>query len=1027
MNFTDIFIKRPVLASVVSLLILILGLRSLGLLTVRQYPESSSAVVTVSTAYPGASAELIKGFITVPLEKSIAQANGIDYLESTSAQGVSNITAHLELNYDPNKALTQITSKVNAVRNQLPPQSQAPTIDVQIGQTTDDMYLAFFSDTLDTTQITDYLERVVQPEMSAVAGVQKAEVVGSREFAMRIWLKPDRMAAYDITGSDIRAKLAANNFLAGVGQSKGAMVAVPMTASTQLHTADEFGDMVLRKSGNATVRLRDVARVELGAESYSNAVRFSGHNAAFIGIQVAPTANPLTVIGNIRDHLPDIRSKLPPGIQADVPYDSTRYIDSSIHDVIKTLAEALAIVIVVIFLFLGQLRSVMIPVVAMPLSLIGSALVMLALGFSLNLLTLLAMVLAIGLVVDDAIIVVENIHRHIEHGMKPMEAALQGARELGPAVIAMSITLISVYAPIGFMGGLTGSLFTQFAFTLAGAVFISGIVALTLSPMLCSRLLKPESGEEGGFSHWLDQRFETLRVWYENRLHGVLNYWPVVVVFAVVVLGSCYAFFTTAQQELAPTEDQGLVLVQGTGAANATLDQTELYADQLMDILQGFKERDHIFMITGGHRGSTGANHVIAGLVLKPWDERERTQMQIKPEVQAKVNNIAAFQTAAFSKPPLPGAGRGLPVQFVVGTTHSEEQLYEVTEDMIGKAYDSGLFAYVDSDLRYDKASMNIQLDRDRVADLGLDMQTVGSDLAWMLGGNYVNFFSISGQSYKVIPQVARAYRLNPDQMLDYHIRAADGQMVPLKAIATLRKETIPESLKRFQQLNSATISAIPAPGVSLGQALDFLKTQAGESLPEGYSINYAGQSRQYVQEGSALIVTFFFAIVIIYLVLAAQFESFRDPLIILIAVPMSISGALAFVTLGFATVNIYTEVGLITLIGLISKHGILIVEFANQLQRSGWSKRKAIEEAASIRLRPILMTTAAMVLGVTPLILASGAGAVSRYNMGLVIASGMAIGTLFTLFVVPTMYLILGKDLQARETATAAQPAPAH
>ncbi|MGD8575197.1 MAG: efflux RND transporter permease subunit [Gammaproteobacteria bacterium] len=1012
MKFTDIFIKRPVLASVVSLLILMLGLRSIGLLTVRQYPKSSSAVITVSTAYPGASAELMKGFITVPLEKSIAQANGIDYLESTSAQGVSNITAHLELNYDPNKALTQITSKVNAVRNQLPPQAQAPTINVQIGQTTDDMYLAFFSDTLDTTQITDYLERVVQPELSAVAGVQKAEVVGSREFAMRIWLEPDRMAAYDITGSDIRAKLAANNYLAGIGQSKGAMVAIPMTASTQLHTAKEFGNMVLRKSHGATVRLDDVARVELGSATYSNRVRFSGHNATFVGIQVAPTANPLTVIGKIHDMMPGIRAALPPGMDAAVPYDSTRYIQNSIDDVIRTLAEALAIVVVVIFLFLGQLRSVAIPVIAMPLSLIGAAFVMLALGFSLNLLTLLAMVLAIGLVVDDAIIVVENIHRHIEEGTAPMQAALQGARELGPAVIAMSITLISVYAPIGFMGGLTGSLFTQFAFTLAGAVFISGIVALTLSPMLCSRLLKHDEGGSGRFAHWLDEKFARLQGWYEHRVHRVLEYRPVVVAFAIVVLASCYFFFVSAQQELAPTEDQGLVLVQGTGAANATLDQTQKYADQLMKILQTFKERDHIFMISGGHRGSTGANHVISGLVLKPWSERERTQMQIKPEVQAKVSQIAAFQTAAFSKPPLPGAGGGLPVQFVVGTTHGEKQLYKVTQQMIGKAYASGLFAYVASDLRYDKASMNLKIDRDRVADLGLDMQTVGSDLAWMLGGNYVNFFSISGQSYKVIPQVARHYRLNPDQMLDYHIRAKDGQMVPLSAIASLHTETIPESLKRFQQLNSATLSAIPAPGVSLGQALDFLRTQARQMLPEGYSVNYAGQSRQYVQEGSALIVTFFFAIIIIYLVLAAQFESFRDPLIILVSVPMSISGALAFVTLGFATINIYTEVGLITLIGLISKHGILIVEFANQLQRSGLSKRKAIEEAASIRLRPILMTTAAMVLGVTPLILASGAGAVSRYDMGLVIASGMAIGTLFTLFVVPTMYMILGKDL---------------
>ena len=1011
MRFTDIFIRRPVLATVISLWILLIGLRSLQILTVREYPQMSNAQITVTTIYPGASAALVKGFITTPLESAIAEASGIDYLESTSVDGVSTITANLVLNYDPSKALSEVTTKVNSVRNQLPPAAQIPVLDIRVGQTTDDMYIGFYSDVLRSNQITDYLIRVVQPKFATVPGVKKAEVLGAHRFALRIWLKPARMAALGMTGADVRNVLEANNYLAGVGQTKGSMISVSFAASTDLHAAEEFSNLIVKHNGNAIVHLHDIADVELGSENYDTDVRFNGKSATFIGIQVAPDANSIDVIKAVRDRLPDIRAQLPTGLQVDIPYDSTRYINDAIHEVVKTLVEALLIVIVVIFLFLGSFRAVMIPVVAMPLSLIGAGMIMLALGFSINLLTLLAMVLAIGLVVDDAIIVVENIERHLRAGMQPFDAAIVGARELGSPVIAMTITLVAVYAPIGFVGGLTGTLFTEFAFTLAGAVLVSGVIALTLSPMMCSKLLERE--EKSRFVHFLHTRFERLRHRYQRSLHNSLNYRPVTFVFAAVVLVSCFFLFQETRKELAPEEDQGIILALAHAAADANLDQTKLFSGQITRTFQGFPETGAIFQIDGTSGGGAAAtgNSAIAGMVLKPWSERGRSQMELLPMVQQQLNHISGLQIAAFSRPPLPGPGGGLPVQFVIGTTQPKLQLDAVAQELVRRARASSLFLFADSDLKYDKPQVQIDIDRPRAAELGLDMREVGEDLATMLGGNYVNYFSIEGRSYRVIAQVQRNSRLNPSQLNQYYVRAADGQMLPLSTIITLHSRVIPEQLKRFQQLNAATLSAVPAPGVALGEALDYLKTQARQVMPRGYSIDYAGQSRQYVQTGSTLIVTFFFAIVIIFLVLSAQFESFRDPLIMLVSVPMSIAGALIFLTLGFASVNIYTEVGLITLIGLISKHGILIVQFANQLQiQEGLDKREAIEQAAAIRLRPILMTTSAMVVGVLPLLLATGPGAVSRFDMGLVIASGMSIGTLFTLYVVPAIYMALAK-----------------
>jgi len=1007
MKFTDLFIKRPVLATVVNLLILLVGWRSISLLNVRQYPVSNSAIVTVMTVYTGASADLIQGFITSPLEKQIASADGIDYLESSSTASVSLITAHLRLNYDANAALTQITSKVNKVRNQLPADAFDPVIDVQVGQSTASMYLSFYSDQWEANQITDYLTRVVQPRIAAVPGVQSAQLLGGRTFAMRIWLAPDRLAAYGLSPSQVWQALAANNSLAAVGATKGSMVSVNLNAATDLHTANEFKQLVITERNGAIVRLQDVADVVLGAESYDSMVNFGDQHATMIAINVLPNANALTVIQDVRKVFPEIVSLLPAGLNGIIMYDATAYIHNAIDEVVMTLGEALAIVIVVIFLFLGSARSVIIPLVAMPLSLVGACFLMLAMGFTINLLTLLAMVLAIGLVVDDAIVVVENIHRHIEEGLSPLEASLKGAAELGGPVVAMTITLAAVYAPIGFQEGLTGTLFREFAFTLVGAVIISGIVALTLSPMMCSMLLKHDEKKKG-FAHFLDTTFDKLRERYERLLHAVMDTWPALLLIPVVSVILIVPFWTMTKNELAPDEDQGFMIVMSSAAPNASIDQTARFAEENIKIIRSYPETAQVLQAVG----YPSYNGAFTGMVFKPWNERKRGSLDILPEMTAKMNTVAGLKSFVFVPPALPGGGSGPPVQFVVVSTDAPEQVARVADELVQRALKSKLFYFADSDLKFDQPQVDIQIDRNKAADLGVNMQQVAADVGSLLGGGYVNYFNIQGNSYKVIPQVERAFRLNPEQLGNYYVGAGGGKLVQLSTFASLKYKVQPQSLKHFQQLTAATIQAMPRAGVSLGQALDFFNREAKTALPQGYGVDYGGQSRQYFQEGSSLIVAFLFGAITIFLVLAAQFESFRDPLVILLgSVPMTLVGALAFLFLGAASINIYTEVGFITLVGLISKHGILIVQFANQLQLEGYNKRDAIQHAAGVRLRPILMTTAAMVLGVMPLVIATGAGAASRYNIGIVIVTGMTVGTCFTLFVVPAVYMLMAAD----------------
>ncbi|MEA2813953.1 MAG: multidrug efflux pump [Rhodospirillaceae bacterium] len=1020
MKFTDLFIRRPVLAAVISLLILVVGLRAISALPVLQYPRTENAVVTVTTTYYGADPDVIAGFITTPLEQAIAQANGIDYMTSTSQSGVSTITVYLRLNYDSSKALTEINTKVSSVLNRLPAGTQQPVLTVKIGQTIDAMYIGFNSTELAPNQITDYLVRVVQPKLQSVEGVQTAELLGAKNFALRAWLDPQKLAAYGLTAADVGQALTANDYIAGLGTTKGQMVQVTLKASTALHSLEEFRDLVLKQEGGAIVRLSDVANVTLGSDDYESEVSFDGQKAVYIGIQVAPAANLLDVIKGVRDVFPAIQAQLPQGLNGKIIYDSTEFVNSAIEEVIRTLVEALVIVTLVVFAFLGSPRSVLIPVIAIPLSLIGTFAMMAAFGFSINLLTLLALVLAIGLVVDDAIIVVENVNRHLEEGQKPFPAAIQAARELGGPIIAMTVVLVAVYVPIGFQSGLTGALFTEFAFTLVGAVTISAIVALTLSPMMCSRLLRPHAegdrGWEARLIRGIDRVFDRVRRGYSRRLKGSLDYLPVTATFAVLVLGSIYFLYGATKSELAPQEDQGVIITFATSAPNSTIDQRQIYAREVYRIGAGHKETDHVFQLDVPGQS-------IAGFVLKPWDQRALTTNQLQPIVQGELGGIAGAQIVAFQPPPLPGSN-GLPIQFVISTTGPFEPLNDVAQKFLQEALATGRFIFLNTDLKIDSPQATVVIDRDKASHLGLKMSDIGGAMGSMLGGGYVNYFALDGRSYKVIPQVQQSSRLNTDQLLDYYVRAADGSSVPLSTVATIVTKAIPQSLNHFQQLNSATIQGVAFPGVSQAEALETLKDLAARTLPQGYSVDYGGASRQYVQETGGFVVTFAFALIIIYLSLAALFESFRDPLIILFSVPMSIAGALVFLmalsTVGMlgATLNIYTQVGLVTLMGLISKHGILIVEVANELQAAGKSRREAIEEAAAIRLRPILMTTAAMVLGVVPLIVATGAGALSRFSMGLVIASGLAVGTLFTLFVVPAVYVMLAADHSKKQAA---------
>lgn len=1031
MHFTDIFVKRPVLAIVVSLVIFLLGLRAAQDLTVREYPEIQNAQITVSVVYPGADPELVEGFITTPLEREIASADGIDFLTSNSAQSLANITVNLSIDKDPNEALTEISAKVNKLRSQLPEGSEDPVIQLADAGGNAAMYLSFYSNTLSKAQITDYVIRVVEPELSSLGGVESVALLGGRNYAMRIWFDPERLAAHDMTPGEAFSAVRNQNVLSAVGETKGQYVKVGLAADTDLNTAESFKDLVLRSEGTQIVRLRDVADVVFGDESYDSVAHWDAESGLFLGINVRPDANLLAVTAEVREMWPRIVKALPEAIEANLSYDSTVYVNAAISDVRTTLVEAVLIVVVVIFLFLGSARSSIIPAVTVPLSLVGALFLMYSLGFSINLLTLLAMVLAIGMVVDDAIIVLENIHRHIEEGMEPNQAALVGARELVGPVIAMTITLVAVYAPIGFLTGITGKLFTEFAFTLAGAVLISGVIALTLTPMMCAKILRSTTGSSR-LEVFLDEKFEFWRRGYKDRLHVALDQVNVIGVFGLIVLVSCFFLFTTSTSELAPAEDLGFagVIAEGDGYSSPEYFTESFLATQRA--ILDHPEVDHTFAFNIAENGQSSMGFI--GLIGTPWDARDKTMGDVANELGQSLVSIAPLRLAAFQPPPLPTPGQGYPVEFVLKSTAEPELLAEVGDEVVKRAEASNRFFYVASQLNFDRPEATLAIDRDKAGLLGVDMQSLSSDLTAMMAGAEVNRFSYLGRSYKVIAQVSRDERLNPEQLENFYTRGGQGELLPISTLTTLKKETKPRSIPHAQQLNSNTIIAVPRPDVSQGDALAVLENIAREVMPSNFQLDYAGSSRQFKQEGNALLVTFAFALLIIYLVLAAQFESFSDPLIILVTVPMSVCGALLCLNI-FAltngmqltafpgmTLNIYTQVGLVTLIGVISKHGILIVDFANRLQlENGMSKREAIEEAASIRLRPILMTTAALVVAMFPLLVATGPGASSRFSLGMIIASGMSIGTLFTLFVVPAMYQYIGRDYSNTDKKAAA------
>jgi multidrug efflux pump len=1003
MKFTDLFVKRPVLAIVVNLVIIIAGLYAIRSLSVRQYPRSDTSVISISTVYVGANADLVRGFVTTPLERVIASADGIDYMESTSAQGLSTITVHLKLNYDTTAALTQVQAKVQQVKNDLPPEAQVPVIDLETAdQQFAAMYIGFASANLDQNQITDYLTRVVQPKLSAISGVQRADILGNRTFAMRIWLKPEEMAARGISPSDVNDALAKNNYLSALGSTKGSMVSVNLIANTDLRTPDDFKKMVVKQSNGVVVRMGEIADIQLGAENYDQDVKFNGETATFMGIWVLPTANSLEVIQEVRKALPSIQAQLPTGMKAGIPYDSTEYIQDAINEVLHTLTETLLIVVVVIFLFLGSFRSVLIPVIAIPVSLIGAVFLMLIFGFTINLLTLLAIVLSVGLVVDDAIVMVENVERHLQMGKTPFKAAEDAARELVGPIIAMTITLAAVYAPIGIQGGLTGSLFREFAFTLAGAVVVSGVVALTLSPMMGSKLLRAGDAEKG-FSGIVNRAFDRVRNTYTNLLTGTLKFRPVVLTLWIIVALLMVPFYMFSQHELAPTEDQGVVFGVIQSSANATLDQTNLFTEKVYDVYHSFPETQSIFELTSAGGG-------FAGMVTKPWSQRTKTTQQLLVESSVKLSKIAGIRVIPLTPPPLPGGGN-FPVDFAIVSAAEPEQVSQLAEKIVQKAMASGKFIFADTDVKFDQPQTQVVFDRDKLRSQGVDLSQAGADLSTMLGGNYVNRFSIQGRSYKVIPQVERAQRLTADQLSNIYVKGSANQLVPLSTFASLKTTTEPRSLNKFQQLNAVRIQGVIPPNVPLDEALTFLEDTAKQVLPQGFTVDYAGESRQLRVEGSKFLGTFLLSAILIYLVLAAQFESFRDPFIILAgSVPLAMSGALMFSFLGFTTLNIYSQVGLITLVGLIAKNGILIVEFANHLQETGSTKLQAIIGAASTRLRPIMMTTAATVCGHFPLVFARGPGAGARNSIGIMLVSGMIIGTIFTLFVVPSIYMLVAK-----------------
>lgn len=1016
MNLSQLFIRRPVLSTVFGCLILLLGFQGLANLQVREYPEVEETVITITTVYPGASPDLIQGFITSPIARAVSTTENIAYVSSTSRPSASTVRVNMKLGSDPDTALTEVMSKVQQVRGELPEDARDPMIVKGTGRQFAIMYLGFQNPNMSPEELTEYIERVIRPRISTIQGVADVTIFGAANFSMRVWIDPVRLAAHGLTASEVLSAINASNVLSAPGRTENDLVSYAITVKSTLQSPEAFGALPLKTDGDEVVRLRDVANVELAAESTDTVVKFNGQPGIFIGIAPTPAANPLDTADAVLEQLPGIRASLPDGMTVKMVYDATESISASIHEVFKTIGEAVAIVVLVILLFLGSFRSVLMPIMTIPLSLIGVCFFLFTMGYSINLLSLLAMVLAIGLVVDDAIVVVENIHRHIEEGVSPMAAAITGMRELSLAVVAMTITLAAVFAPLAFTGGLTGSLFREFALTLAGAVVISGIVALTITPMMAARILKAD--QDSRFQRVVDRSFERLSNGYERLVSGSLNYRAVTLLVVASLAALTGFLFVKTSSELAPDEDRGALFAQINAPRYATTEYTSMYADQIRRVTEDLPELDDFFSVIG-RNGETNSGFAV--WALKDWSKRDRSQAEIKADIQKRLSKVAGVEALVFSPPSLPGAGGGLPISLVLQSTGDPGRVYDIAEKIRKKAQESGRFIVVQNSLAFDAPQVTVRIDRDRAAALNIPVREIGTTLSLLVGGGSVAQFDRDSNSYDIITQVPQEYRNNPEKLGNFFVRSASGAMVPLSAVVSISTNASPSAIEQFNQLNSATISALPVPGVTTGDGLAVIEDIARQTMPDDFFIDYSGQSRLEVQQGNTLLIAFMMAIIVIYLVLAAQFESFRNPLIIMMSVPLSIFGAVLPLNLGLGTLNIYTQVGLITLIGLITKHGILLVEFANQQRATrGLSRREAIIASARVRLRPILMTTAAMSLGVVPLIAASGAGAAARYSMGLVIFSGILIGTMFTLFVVPMFYTFLARRDAARADSQA-------
>jgi len=1003
-SFTDIFIRHPVLAAVVNLTIVLVGWRALSTLPVQQYPNIQSSSVVITTVYYGASAEAVRGFLTTPIERAVSAISGIDYLESTSRAGVSQVTAHLKLNQNSTAALAEVTARLQQVRSELPAEAEPPQVEVQrADRPYASFYLSFSSKQRDIPAITDWLSRTLQPQLATIAGVQRTDIVGGRPIAMRVWIDPDRLAAHNLSPGDVFAALRRNNYLAAVGQTKGNLVQVNLLANTDLRSTGEFENLIVTDHDGSVVRLSDVARVELGAEEPDMIAKFNAEEAVYVGVWPTIGSNEIEVSHRLHAEIARIQPTLPPDIQLRVAYDGTIFMQDALKEITKTLMETILIVALVVFLFLGSIRTALVPLVAMPVSLIGAGVVMMAAGFSLNLLTILAIVLSVGLVVDDAIVVVENIERHVHLGRSRLDAALIGARELVGPIIAMTITLAAVYAPIGFQGGLTGSLFLEFAITLAAAVVVSGIVAVTLSPVMSSKFVHPQ-GQEGRLTKLVNRAFEAVRGRYARLLDGALQMRPAIVAAAVLVMVAAWPLYHFSKRELAPVEDQSHISLFMDVPPDASLAANNRASLDVVRTVTSFPEAKFMWSLTA----SWGA---FGGMVAKDWKERERSTQQLFPALFGAVSQIPGVRVFPHLDPPLPTPGQ-YDVELVLQSDAPPEQMLQTAGAVVGAGWQSGKFLYVDTDLKMDLPEARVVIDRDQVADLGLDLASVGRELGTALGGGYVNRFNYFDRSYKVIPQIGEDDRRTVGPLLDLKIKTPSGQLVPVSSFTRIEATTAPRTLTRFQQRNSVRVFGAVQPGVTKEEGLQVLENAAASINAPGMGIDYAGESRQIRREGGTLTLTLGFAVILIYLVLAAQFRSFRDPLIVLLgSVPLAISGALLFSFLNFTTLNIYSQVGLITLVGLIAKNGILIVQFANTLQERGLAKMAALREATLTRLRPVLMTSAATVFGHFPLVLASGPGSAARNSIGTVLVAGMTLGTIFTLFIVPVFYSLIAAE----------------